>query len=231
MEQTMQSKKLRGPKPGPATQRYLDIAEIREGAVVLKDGTLRAVLVVSSINFALKSEEEQEAIIQGYVSFLNSLDHPLQIVIQSRRLNIDDYILRLEQQEKTQTSDLLRAQIADYRAFVKDLVTIGEIMSKKFFLVVPYDPVSNKRKGFFSRLRESFQPAVSITLKEKQFQERRKDLMFRVEHVMGGLASLGLKTTPLDTQTLVELYYTSYNPDVAETQKLTDIGRLQIETV
>ena len=103
-EQTMQSKKLAGSKPGPATQRFLDIAEIREDTVILKDGTLRAVLLVSSINFALKGEEEQEAIIAGYVGFLNALEFPLQIVIHSRKLNIEDYLIRLVEAEKTQTN-------------------------------------------------------------------------------------------------------------------------------
>lgn len=226
----MQSPRLRGAKPGPSTQRYLDIAEIREDIVVMKDGTLRAVLLVSSLNFALKSEEEQDAIISSYVSFLNSLEHPLQIVIHSRKLNIDDYLLRLAQSEKTQQSDLLRAQIADYRSFITELVTLGEIMAKKFYLVVPYDPVTNKRKGFWSRLTEAFRPTSIIKLRDKQFQERKKDLMTRVEHVTSGLTSMGLATAQLDTQSLVELYYTVYNPDLLETQKLADIGKLQVET-
>jgi len=121
----MQSKKLAGSKPGPATQRFLDIAEIREDTVILKDGTLRAVLLVSSINFALKGEEEQEAIIAGYVGFLNALEFPLQIVIHSRKLNIEDYLIRLVEAEKTQTNELLKAQIADYRSFVGELITLG----------------------------------------------------------------------------------------------------------
>ena len=225
----MQSTKLRGPKPGPSTQRFLDIAEIREDTVVLKDGTLRAVLLVSSINFALKSEEEQEAIIQGYVAFLNSLDHPVQVVIQSRRLNIDDYLLRLGQAEKTQVSDLLRAQINDYRAFVKELVTLGEIMSKKFYIVVPYDPITNKRKGFWSRFKEVFRPATILSLKEKQFKERKADLMTRVEHVMGNLTSIGVVSVVLDTQSLIELYFTAYNPQTIDSQRLADVGKLQVE--
>lgn len=229
MAQEMQSNKLRGARPGPPTQRYLDIAEIREDVVVMKDGTLRAVLLVSSINFSLKSAEEQEATISGYVSFLNSLDHPIQIIIQSRRLNIDQYILRLEEQEKTLQNDLLRAQIRDYRSFVKDMITLGEIMAKRFYLVVPYDPVSNKRRGFFKRIGEAFRPAAVIKLKEKQFQERKGDLSTRVGHITAGLGSMGIPAIPLDTQSLIELYYTAYNPELIETQKLTDIGKLQVE--
>lgn len=225
----MQSKKLAGSKPGSSTQRFLDIAEIREDTVVLKDGTLRAALLVSSINFALKSEEEQEAIISGYVGFLNALEFPLQIVIHSRKLNIEDYLNRLVEAEKTQTNELLKAQISDYRAFVGELISLGEIMAKRFHVIVPYDPFTNKRKGFFSRLQEAFQPAAAVKLKEKQFQARKRDLDSRVDNVIGNLNSLGLQAVRLDTQTLIELYYSVYNPDVAETQKLTDVGKIQVD--
>ena len=131
----MQSKKLAGSKQGVSTQQYLDIVEIREDVVMLKDGTLRAVLAVASTNFALKSEDEQNALISGYAQFLNSLDHPLQIMIQSRRLNIDEYFNRLKIAEKEQTNELLRMQITDYLSFTRELVELGEIMSKRFYVV------------------------------------------------------------------------------------------------
>lgn len=221
--------KLAKSKPGPSTQKYLDIAEIREDVVVMRDGTLRAVLLVGSINFALKSEEEQEAIISAYVGFLNSIDYPLQIVVQSRKLNIDDYLRRLMESEKAQTNDLLRLQIADYRKFVGELVTLGEIMSKRFFMVVTYDPVSNKQKGFFARLRELFTPALVVRLKGEKFLERKNELIQRLGHVQGGLKSMGLDSAVLDTQSLIELYYNVYNPDLSETQKLVDVGKIQVE--
>ena len=113
----MQSKNLQRSKPKVSTQSYLDIAEIRNDVVILKDGTLRAVVLVSSINFNLKSEDEQQAIIGSYTSFLNSFDYPLQIVIQSRRLKIDKYVAKLWEIEKTQQNELLRIQMADYRSF------------------------------------------------------------------------------------------------------------------
>jgi hypothetical protein len=224
----MQSQKLAGSKPGPATQRYLDIAEIKEDVVVMKDGTLRAVLMVASINFALKSEDEQNAIISSYVSFLNSLDHPLQIVVQSRRLNIDKYIERLKTAEKEQTNDLLRVQIADYRAFVAELVDLGQIMQKFFFVVVPYNPLSDKRKGFWTQLNETFVPALSVKLAEERFQARKRDLMMRVEHIMSQLQSMGLKSVPLDTQGLIELYYRVYNPETYDYQKMQDVADLRV---
>src|SRR3989344_107141 len=110
----MSNSNLSNKKTSTSTQAYLDIAEIKDNAVILKDGSIRAVLLASSVNFALKSEDEQNAIIQGYISFLNSLDFPLQIVVQSRKLNIDQYLEDLKQKEQSQTNELLRTQISEY---------------------------------------------------------------------------------------------------------------------
>lgn len=219
-------------KPGQPTQRYLDIAEIREDAVVMKDGTLRAVVMVSSINFALKSEDEQQAIIQGYMQFLNGLEHPLQVVVQSRKMNVDGYLATLRQQEETIHNELLKTQIRDYTSFIKELVDLGQIMQKRFFVVVPYDPAegNEKGKGFMSKLSSAFSPAKIIKLNEKRFQERRYSLMQRVSTVAGGMSSMGLQVALLDTQGLIELYYSSYNPDVYDAEKLVDIGKLRVET-
>lgn len=228
-EQLMQSRKLAGSKPANSTQQFLDIAEIREDVVVMKDGTMRAVLLVSSINFSLKSEDEQEAIIQGYIAFLNSLESPVQILIQSRKLDIDNYLERLKEQEKSQTNDLLRNQIVDYRQFVKELVELGEIMQKKFFVVVPYNPASAKRKGFFARMSEILSPLVSARLREEQFRQRKKDLMIKVDNVRASLNSMSLISAMLDTQSLIELYYTAYNPQSMQSQKLEKVETLRLE--
>ena len=224
-----QTNKLAKPKPGPSTQRYLDIAEIRDDVVVMKDGSLRVILLVSSINFSLKSEEEQEAIVAAYVSFLNAIDYPLQIVVQSRKLNINNYLLRLNEAEKIQTNELLKLQIADYRKFVNELVELGEIMNKKFFVVVNYDPVSDKQKGFFAKLREILTPAVVVKLKTEKFLERKSALMLRVGQIQQGFSSMSLQSAQLDTQSLIELYYNVYNPDLSEMQKMVDIGKLKVE--
>lgn len=214
----------------PSTQRFLDILEIRDDIVALKDGSLRAVLIVSSINFALKSEDEQNAVIVGYTQFLNSLEFPIQIVIQSRQLNIDAYLAKLAQLEKAQTNELLRAQTADYRQYVAELVEIADIMSKRFYVVVPYAPKTDRPKRFFLRLTEAFSPTTTIHLKQKQFEQFRLELMKRVDAVVEGLASSGLKAAVLDTQSLIELYYNTYNPETAQSEKLTDVRKLQVET-
>jgi len=215
----------------PATQTYLPIAEIKDGTVVLKDGTLRSVLLVSIINFALKSEDEQNALISSYVGFLNSLDFPLQVVMQSRKLQIQPYLDNLYKIEKELPNELLKVQIADYRAFVKELVEIGQIMTKRFYVVVPYDPLSNKKKSFFSRFKEVMKPALTIRVKEERFQARKKDLESRVRQVVGGLESMGLQVVPLDTQSLIEIYYTSYNPDIAFAQELQNVQEMRIDDI
>src|SRR3989344_6451266 len=144
--------KLSKPKVGPSTVSFLDIVEVRDDCVVMRDGTLRGVLLCSSVNFALKSEDEQIATIQAYMQFLNAIDFPLQIVIQSRKLNIDGYLERLKALEKQQTNELMRVQIADYLDYVKELISLGEIMTKRFYMAAPYNPQADKRRDFFQRL-------------------------------------------------------------------------------
>jgi len=224
----MRSKKLKGTTPTTPTQKYLDFSEIKDDTVVLKDGTLRAVLLVSSINFSLKSEDEQNATIAAYVSFLNSIDFPIEMVIQSRRLNIDTYMENLNNQEKEQTNELLRAQIADYREFIKELVELSDIMSKKFYVVIPYISGKIESRSFISRVSAVFTPAKIIQLKEEKFKNHKDLLDKRVEHVMAGLASMSLNSVRLDTQSLIELYYTTYNPESAGQEKLTDVKELRV---
>ncbi|MFA6322518.1 MAG: hypothetical protein WCX71_03495 [Candidatus Buchananbacteria bacterium] len=225
----MRSKKLAGNKINASTQKYLDIAEIKDDCVVLKDGTMRAVVLVSSINFALKSEDEQNAIISAYVSFLNFLEYPLQIVIQSRKLDIDGYINRLRKIEKEQVNELLRLQIVEYTNYVKELVEIGDIMTKRFYVVVPYNPLSDKQKSWFKRFMGLFSAASEVKLSQQNFVKRRHDLFQRVEHVLTGLGSMGVKSIVLDTASLIELYYNTYNLDVYSKEKLTDLNKLQVE--
>jgi hypothetical protein len=212
-----------------STQRYLNILEIRDDTVILRDGTLRAVVLVSSINFSLKSEDEQNAVIQGYVQFLNSLEFPLQILIQSRKLNIDDYLERLKAIEKEQINELLKMQTREYRQYISELVQLADIMSKRFYMVIPFASGSIKSKGFISILKESLSPTSVIHIKQKKFERHRLDLYKRVEYIIDGLSSIGLKAVSLDTQSLIELYYNTYNPDIYDQQKIVDVNKLNIE--
>jgi type IV secretory pathway VirB4 component len=225
----MPKNKLARNKISVSTQQYLDIAEIKENTVIMRDGTLRAVLLVASINFSLKSEEEQNAIISAYVSFLNNIDFPLQIVIQSRELNIDNYIENLKQKEKEQTNELLKMQTAEYIQYINEIISISRIMNKRFYVVVPYDPLSDKHRNFFSSFLDVLKPATLIKMKDDIFRRRRAFLTARVDRVFSGLASVGLSAAELDTQSLIELYYNTYNPTTSENQKLTDINQLRVE--
>jgi hypothetical protein len=231
----MQSSQLAGSKPGVSAQKFLDISEIREDVVLLKDGTIRAVLAVSSINFALKSMDEQNAIVQAYMQFLNGLDFPIQVVIQSRKMNIDAYMQQLTTSGKEQGSDLLKRQIRDYKEFIQQLVKMGDIMQKRFFVVVPYNPLAKaespgSHKTMSERLTDIFSPRIGIKLSEERFQKYKFELGMRVNQIIGGLSSMSLNAVQLDTQSLIELYYTVYNPELFEHQRLANLTELQIES-
>jgi len=225
----MPKSKLAKSKTTASTQQYLDIAEIRDNVVILRDGSLRSVLLASSINFALKSEDEQNAIIQGYISFLNSLDFPLQIVVQSRRLNIDKYLEDLKAQQKKQTNELLRTQIEEYHGFIQEMVTLGEIMGKRFYITVPYAPGKGTRKGFFAEVGAIFTPVKILKISDQIFKKYRSRLESRVEKVASGLSGFGVTAIPLDTQGLIELFYMSYNVELAALQKIPSKEKLQVE--
>lgn len=214
----------------PSTQKYLPIAEIHDDVVVMKDGTLRKVLMVSSINFALKNEDEQKAIINGYVQFLNTLEMPIQIVIQSRKLDIKLYLEKLRKMAKVQNNELLKIQTIEYANYIEQLVELAQIMEKKFFIVVPYSPFSKKqRKNFFSRLQDVISPGRVIKLKEEKFQKYCDEIERQASIVAGGLTSIGLNVVPLDTQGLIELYYQMYNPTRGNQKVLGDLEKLRVE--
>jgi type IV secretory pathway VirB4 component len=223
----MENKLARG-KIKNSTQQYLDIAEIRDNTLVMKDGTLRSVILVSSINFSLKSEDEQNAIIAAYVGFLNNIDFPLQIVVQSRELDIENYLKGLKQKEKEQTNELLKLQIAEYIQYVGELISMGKIMNKRFYVTVLFNPSTDKQKNFFSAVVDAFRPGSLVKMKRELFMRRREKLTRRVENVIGGLASVGLNAVELDTQSLIELFYNTYNPVTSANEKLADVNKLRL---
>lgn len=216
-------------KVAVSTQQYLDIAEIKDDTVIMRDGTLRAVLSISSINFALKSEDEQNAVISSYVSFLNNISSMIQVVIQSRELNIASYLEYLQQREKEQTNKLLKIQTSEYINYITELISIGKIMNKRFYVIIPYSPISDQRKGFFASLGEAFRPATSLKLKESKFIKYKESLYRRVDSVTSSLSSLGVDIHQLDTQELIELYYKTYNPETSKNQPLVDINKIRVE--
>lgn len=216
-----------------ATQIYLQIAEIRDDSLVLKNGGVRAVLRSSSINFNLKSEQEQNAIIYSYQGFLNSLEFPIQIVIRSKRLDIDNYIDQVKKIGEKQTNPLLQEQTYEYAEYVKKLVEYADIMEKDFLIVVPYDPVRaqdvNKFQSFFQRLspKDSY---GDLKMRHHEFENLKKGLNQRVNTVKSGLENCGLKINQLTTEELIEEFYQVYNPLTSRTAKLRDLGSTSIET-
>ena len=149
--------------------------------------------------------------------------------MQSRKLYIKPYLQKLHEREKQITNELLRAQIADYRSFISELVNLGKIMSKQFYVVVPYDPLSNKKKGFWSRASELANPVKIIKLKEDRFTKRKRELDMRVRQVQSGLSSMSLEVVRLDTQSLIELFYSTLNPDIAYSEVLAPVDKLRVE--
>jgi hypothetical protein len=213
----------------PSTKRYLEIAEIRDGTLVMKDGSIRVVLLTSSINFSLKSEEEQQAIVGQYVSFLNFLDFPLEVIIQSRKLNIDKYLDDIKKFEQKQKNELLRMQTTEYIKFIRELVDIGKIMQKRFYVVIPYSSLEDKKENFFTKLVSVFSPAEVIRLKNSIFEEYQKKIEKRINKTVGSLSGMGVSAERLDTQGLVELFYNTYNMEVYNQEKLGDLEEMRVE--
>jgi len=213
----------------PSTQEFLNISEIRDGVISLKNGGLKAVMMTSSMNFALKSTQEQEAIVRSFQRFLNSLDDPIQILIQSRQLDIDAYLQKLKEIERQQTNELLRIQTYEYRNYIKELVGLARIMSKRFFVVVSFTSVKAAvKESIGGRVKNILRPEKQITQQRQTFAEDRKRLYERVDHVGAILAEAGLRSIVLNTQELIELLYSVYNPSTAQTQDLGEIDEIDL---
>jgi len=194
-----------------SAQKFVPIKEIRSGVVVMKDNSLRALFLVSSLNFALKSQDEQDAILLQFQNFLNSLEFPIQISIQSRDLNIRPYLATLEERHKEQTNDLMKIQTREYIDFIKGFVENINIMKKNFFVVVPYNTAAIKIKGVKNIFKKKKKVTKSASIKEK-FEEGRSQLEQRLSVVEQGLTRTGLRVARLGTEELVELYYKMFNP-------------------
>jgi len=198
----------------PSTQQLVAISKIRDDVVILKDGSLRAIIEVSAINFELRSEDEQIAIIQNFQRFINSLDFPLQISMISRRLYIDSYLDLAGEAMGQIDNELLRIQASEYIKFIKELSSLTNIMSKKFYIVVPFYVFEAPTKtGIIQSLKSSFNPGSSMQkITDEKFAIYRNQLMQRAELVFGGLVGLGLRTRTLTREELIETFYNLYNP-------------------
>ena len=216
-----------------ATQEFVPIKEVREGVIVLKDGGLRAILAVSSVNLSLKSADEQIATINQFQSFLNSLDFPIQIVVQSRRLDIRPYLITLDEKMKEQREPLLKLQTAGYISFIRDFTETVAIMRKYFYVVIPYEEAAiSTKKGFLGGLLGNNKSASARkskqTAEDASFEEMRTQLDERVNVISSGLESCGARTERLLTESVIELFYKTFNPgDIQPAIKLASEGGVQ----
>lgn len=213
-----------------STQAYLDVAAIKNGTVILKDGSLRAILLVSSVNFALKSSEEQEDVILRYQGFLNSLNFPIQIVMQSRQMDLTEYLHRLSERAQNEPNEQIRLQTEQYVSFMQKILTAANIMDKRFYVVVAHEPIGLVKRGLFDRLLHPTKQ-VTVSMTEKEFNQYSIELDEKVALIGNGLASMGLRSARLETKDVIELFYATYNPEQAVTQRLTNIEQMTRSSV
>lgn len=206
------------PPNGNSTEQFVDIADIRENVIIMKNGSLRAVVEVSAINFELRSDDEQTAILQNFQRFINSMDFPLQIVVVSRNLNINDYLKVVNEAIDSTNNELIKIQGIEYVKFIKELSELSNIMQKKFYVVVPFyitGVESVTPSGLFGGLKNLVGPAKkeSAKIDDEKFQSAQTQLVQRVELIYDGLIGLGVKTKLLEKQELMTLFYGLYNHD------------------
>ena len=200
-------------KPAGATQQFVPVKEIRNGIVVLKDGSYRGILICSSINFGLKSADEQHAITLGFQNFLNTLDFSIQIVVNSRKMDLRPYLALLEEKASVQKTELMKIQLHEYVEFARSFADQANIMTKSFYVVVPYAPRVTAASAV-SFLRRGTPRAKSTT--DISFEEDRAQLEQRLTLVASGLAGTGVRAIPLGTEEVIELLYRSFNPGELE---------------
>lgn len=215
-------------KQKASTLGFVEVAEIRDGVLILREGQMRAVLAVSSANFALKSNQEQEIVIGTFQGILNSLDFPIQILVQSRRLDLNPYIEKLRVLEDKQENDLLRVKMQEYIEYIKQMSQEVNIMDKNFYIIIGWEP-NNLREGVFGRFLRALNPTRVIKQRQEEFIKNRKVLMSRVDAISSRMTSLDLKIDTLNTEQLITLMYNYYNPDTMESIRLSDVSALDVE--
>lgn len=235
-ESQTQGQKARNPN---STQNALLIAEIRDGVVIMSDGSFRSVVMLKSINFDLMSPQEQEAVEYAYQGFLNSLYFPIQIFVRSQKVDLQPYLEKLDKIRSEHDNMLLAMLMEDYLNYIDQLAAQTNIMDKKFYIIIPFFPHPEnakqalaESKNFFSGIFSMFSNTEThITINEADLENAKSELRNRVQAVLNGLAQCSVQGLPLNTQELIELYYDTYNPDTATRQQLRNFNDLQAEIV
>jgi type IV secretory pathway VirB4 component len=197
------------------SQQFVEISKIQDGVVYLKKGGVRKIIIVSGINFDLKSETEQGLILNGFQDFLNAIDFSVQFFVHSRKVNIDSYVERMRTRREEEPNELLKIQIDEYLNFIKTFIDQNKIISKTFFVVVPYeasDVVEQAKKGVFSFFRKKEKEVEDVPSAQAAVEQ----LNHRVDQVIGGLEQIGLRAAPLEDDEITELFYNLYNPQLVE---------------
>ena len=206
-----------------ATQEFIPIKEIRDGIIVLKEGELRSIVLANSVNLSLKSSDEQKATILQFQNFLNTLDFPVQISVQSRRLDIRPYLMLLESRIKVQNEPLIKLQTKEYIEFIRNFTESVSIMTKSFFVVIPYShTVFKSDSGMLGRFFSRKSKEEAQALKQIDFEEKRSQLEERVAVIQQGLNRCGINSAQLDTEEVVEVFYKVFNPGELE-------GKIKLE--
>jgi hypothetical protein len=211
-----------------STQSFLQMYDIRDDTLIMNDGTLRAIIAVSSTNFDLKNQDEQNALIYNYQRFLNSLDFPVQILMQSRRMDISVYLEKLKQLMEKQTNELLRIQTGEYIEFIDRLVEAANVMNKSFYCVIPYSmSIFPPAGGLFSRLLGTGQ-RQQVSQRLENFEKHKVSLAERVSTVMNNLSGIGLRVVRLNSEQVIELLYNSYNFESAPEINAQMLGNISL---
>jgi len=210
-----------------STLSFMEVAEVRDGIMVLREGQLRAVLGISSANFALKSSKEQDMLIGAFQGALNSLDTPIQILVQSRKIDLNNYIEKLKVLENDQTNDLLKVKMQEYIEYIQEMLQQINIMSKEFYIIVGYDPVSLK-DDLFGKFFRSLNPTSYIRQDQEVFMKNKQQIQSRAEGIVSKFSGLDLKVRILKTEEIIALMYNSYNPDTLESIRIRDTSELDI---
>lgn len=231
-QETMNDPALSSKKEAESTQKILDVESIKDGIVVLKSQGMRSIIMCSSINFALMNEQEQTGKLYAYQDFLNSLNFPVQIVIQSKKLNIKRYVQKIKEAERVQENDHLRMQTGKYADFILSLVDLANITTNHFYVVIPYqNPLHKTQKGLMDSVTGFFSPSSKVQEKMSVFEIDKKELILRVQTVVSGLQGVGIKAAVLDTEEIIELLYSIYNPVIAQNQILGEIEKIRLENI
>lgn len=222
-----------------STQNTLQIAEIRDGVVIMSDGSFRSVIMAKSINFDLMSQQEQEAVEYSYQGFLNSLYFPVQIFIRSQKVDLQPYLEKLDKIRTEHDNMLLALLMEDYIDYMDQLSQQTNIMDKKFYIVVPFFPSPEDAKQMLSSSKNFFTGVIDlfntneqhVVINEQTLEKAKTELRNRVQAVLAGLMQCGIKALPLDTQELIELYYDTYNPDTATRQQLKNFNDMTADII